>query len=276
MYADGVDLVVFEEFGSGSAALNFRDEMSRGRLLADESYRREFRKELTKRFGPRVWTRDLSDAEIVSCPDPAVIGQSFADVAATRGIEPADALLDLTVEHGAQLRWRTVVANDREEVLDRLQRSPNVQIGFSDSGAHLRNMAFYNSGLRMLERVHHRRFMPIETAVHRLTGELADWYGLDAGYLREGKRADVAVIDPDGFDGSSGAYAEAPYPGAPTVSRMINRNDDLVTATIVSGQIVYAEGEFAPGFGTDLHAGQFLHAGDHRGASARRRAGARG
>jgi N-acyl-D-aspartate/D-glutamate deacylase len=276
MYADGVDLVVFEEFGAGSAALNFRDEMSRGRLLADESYRRQFRKDMTKRFGPRVWSRDLSDAEIVSCPDPAVIGQSFADVAATRGVEPADALLDLTVEHGAQLRWRTIVANDREEVLDRLQRSPNVQIGFSDSGAHLRNMAFYNSGIRMLERVHHRRSMPVETAVHRLTGELADWYGLDAGYLREGKRADVAVIDPDGFDGSSGAYAEAPYPGAPTVSRMINRNDDLVTATIVSGQIVYAEGEFAPGFGTDLHAGQFLHAGDHRGASARRRAGARG
>jgi N-acyl-D-aspartate/D-glutamate deacylase len=276
MYADGVDLVVFEEFGSGSAALNFRDEMSRGRLLADESYRRQFRKDLTKRFGPRVWSRDLSDAEIVSCPDPAVIGQSFADVAATRGIEPADALLDLTVEHGAQLRWRTIVANDRDEVLDRLQRSPNVQIGFSDSGAHLRNMAFYNSGIRMLERVHHRRSMPVETAVHRLTGELADWYGLDAGYLREGKRADVAVIDPAGFDGSSGAYAEAPYPGAPTVSRMVNRNDDLVTATIVGGQVVYAGGEFAPGFGTDLHAGQFLQAGDHRGASARRRAGARG
>jgi N-acyl-D-aspartate/D-glutamate deacylase len=34
------------------------------------------------------------------------------------GIEPADVLLDLTVEHGPKLRWRTVVANDREDVLD--------------------------------------------------------------------------------------------------------------------------------------------------------------
>jgi N-acyl-D-aspartate/D-glutamate deacylase len=260
MYADGVDLVVFEEFGSGSAALNFRDEMSRGQLLADESYRRQFRKDMTKQFGPRVWSRDLSDAEIVSCPDVGVVGRSFADVAAARGIEPADALLDLTVEHGARLRWRTVVANDRAEVLDRLQRSPNVQIGFSDSGAHLRNMAFYNSGLRMLERVHHRRSMPVETAVRRLTGELADWYGLDAGYLRQGKRADITVIDPAGFDGSSGAYAEAPYPGAPDVQRMVNRNDQLVAATVVGGHIVYTAGEFAPGFGTELHAGRFLHA----------------
>jgi N-acyl-D-aspartate/D-glutamate deacylase len=262
MYADGVDLVVFEEFGSGSAALNFRDEMSRGKLLADESYRRQFRKDMTKQFGPRVWSRDLSDAEIVACPDPSVVGRSFADVAASRGIEPADALLDLTVEHGARLRWRTVVANDREEVLDRMQRSPNVQIGFSDSGAHLRNMAFYNAGLRMLERVHQRRSMPVETAVRRLTGELADWYGLDAGYLGNGKRADIAVINPAGFDGSSAAYAEAPYPGAPSVKRMVNRNDNLVSATVVGGQIVYSGGEFAPGFGTELHAGQFLQAGN--------------
>jgi N-acyl-D-aspartate/D-glutamate deacylase len=262
MYADGVDLVVFEEFGSGSAALNFRDEMSRGRLLADESYRRQFRKDLARHSGPQVWSRDLSDAEIVACPDSAVVGKSFADVAAARGIEPADALLDLAVEHGARLRWRTVVANDRDDVLDRLQQSPHVQIGFSDSGAHLRNMAFYNSGLRMLERVHQRRFMPVEAAVRRLTGELADWYGLDAGYLREGKRADIAVIDPAGFDGSSAAYAEASYPGAPDVRRMVNRNDGLVSATVVGGQVVYADGEFAPGFGTDLHAGQFLQAVD--------------
>jgi N-acyl-D-aspartate/D-glutamate deacylase len=260
MYADGVDLVVFEEFGSGSAALNFRDEMSRGKLLADESYRRQFRKDMMKKFGPRVWSRDLSDAEIVSCPDNSVVGQSFADVAASCGIEPADALLDLTVEHGAGLRWRTVVANDREDVLDRMQRSPNVQIGFSDSGAHLRNMAFYNSGLRMLERVHQRRSMPVATAIRRLTGELADWYGLDAGYLRNGKRADIAVINPAGFDGSSAAYAEAPYPGAPSVKRMVNRNDSLVSATVVGGQIVYSEGEFATGFGTELHAGRFLQA----------------
>lgn len=260
MYADGFNLIVFEEFGSGSAALNFRDEMSRGKLLADESYRRQFRKDMAKQFGPRVWSRDLSDAEIIACPDNSVVGQSFADVAASRGIEPADALLDLAVEHGDRLRWRIVVANDRDEVLDRMQRSPNVQIGFSDSGAHLRNMAFYNAGLRMLERVHHRRSMPVETAVHRLTGELADWYGLDAGYLGNGRRADVAVIDPAGFDGSSAAYAEAPYPGAPDVKRMVNRNDNLVSATIVGGEIVYQAGEFAPGFGTELHAGRFLQA----------------
>lgn len=258
VYADGVDLVVFEEFGSGVAALNIRDVLKRGELLADESYRRQFRKDLAKKYGPRVWHRDLYDAQIVSCPEAEVVGKSFGAVADERGIHPADALLDLAVAHGATLRWRTVIANDRDEVLDRLQRSPNVQVGFADSGAHLRNMAFYNFGLRMLERVHQRKFMPIEAAVHRLTGELAQWYGLDVGHLCEGARADIAVIDPEGFDGSSAEYAETPFPGIAGLDRMVNRNDRAVAATIVGGHLVYEYGAFAPGFGTTLHAGTFL------------------
>ncbi|MFI6047016.1 amidohydrolase family protein [Nocardia sp. NPDC051321] len=258
VYADGVDLVVFEEFGSGVAALNIRDVMKRGELLADESYRRQFRKDLAKKYGPRVWHRDLYDAQIVSCPEAEVVGKSFGEVADERGIHPADALLDLAVAHGAKLRWRTVIANDRDEVLDWLQRSPNVQVGFADSGAHLRNMAFYNFGLRMLERAHQRKFMPIEAAVHRLTGELAQWYGLNVGSLREGARADIAVIDPAGFDGSSAEYAETPFPGIAGLDRMVNRNDRAVAATIVGGHIVYEYGAFAPGFGTTLHAGTFL------------------
>ena len=64
VYADGIDVVVFEEFGSGAAALNIRDVMKRGELLADESYRRTFRKEMTTKFGFKVWNRDLYDARL--------------------------------------------------------------------------------------------------------------------------------------------------------------------------------------------------------------------
>ena len=261
VYADGVDLVVFEEFGSGADALNIRDVLERGDLLADESYRRRFRKDMTAR-GFKVWHRDLYDAEIVACPDASVVGRSFGDVADERGIEPADALLDLAVAHGKALRWRTTIANDRDDVLDQLQQSDVVQVGFADSGAHLRNMAFYNFGVRMLERVATRKFMPIERAVHRLTGELADWYGLDAGHLRIGSRADIAVIDPAGFDGSSAAYAEAPMPGLEGIDRMVNRNDAAVAATIVGGHVLYEYGTFADGFGSTIHAGKFLQAKD--------------
>ena len=45
--------------------------------------------------------------------------------------------------------------------------------------------------------------------MHRLTGELADWYRLDAGHLRVGDRADLVVVDPARLDASLDAYAEA-------------------------------------------------------------------
>jgi N-acyl-D-aspartate/D-glutamate deacylase len=68
--------------------LNIRDEIERSPLLADDAYRRRFRKEIAKRFGPRVRHRDVADTEIVSCPDSSIVGESFADVGEQRGIAP--------------------------------------------------------------------------------------------------------------------------------------------------------------------------------------------
>ena len=80
VYADGIDLVVFEEFGSGAAALHLKTEMERNELIKDEAYRRAFRKDYDSKFGPRAWHRDFFDAEIVGCPDETVVGKSFGDV----------------------------------------------------------------------------------------------------------------------------------------------------------------------------------------------------
>jgi N-acyl-D-aspartate/D-glutamate deacylase len=265
VYADGIDLVIFEEFGAGAAALHLRDEVELNELMRDEDYRRRFRKEYEAKFGMRVWHRDFFDAEIVDCPDESVIGKSFGEVGRARsGLHPVDAFLDLVLEHGKALRWRTTISNHRPEVLKKLAADPGIQMGFSDAGAHLRNMAFYNMGLRLLRHVRDAEragtpFMTIEQAVHRLTGELADWYRLDAGHLRIGDRADVAVIDPAHLDESLDAYAEEPIESFGDLSRMVNRNDATVTTVLVGGRTVFAYGE-----ATDLvgrrRTGRFLRA----------------
>ncbi|MDT5190697.1 MAG: hypothetical protein QOI28_2948 [Mycobacterium sp.] len=265
VYADGIDLVIFEEFGAGAAALHLRDEVELNELMRDEDYRRRFRKEYESKFGVRVWHRDFFDADIVACPDESVIGMSFGEVGLERGgLHPVDAFLDLVLEHGKALRWRTTISNHRPEVLKKLAREPGIQMGFSDAGAHLRNMAFYNMGLRLLRHVHDaaeagREFMTVEQAVHRLTGELADWYRLDAGHLRIGDRADVAIIDPAHLDASLDAYAEETVEHYDDLPRMVNRNDATVTAVLVGGRTVFANGE-----ATDLvgrqRTGRFLRA----------------
>ena len=58
IYADGMELVVFEEFGAGAAALHLRDELERNELLKTEAYRRRFRADYEKKFTPRIWHRD--------------------------------------------------------------------------------------------------------------------------------------------------------------------------------------------------------------------------
>jgi N-acyl-D-aspartate/D-glutamate deacylase len=227
VYADGIDLVIFEEFGSGAAALHLQEEIARNELLRDEAYRRWFRKDYEAKWGPRVWHRDFFDAEIVACPDASVVGKSFGQVGVERGgLHPVDAFLDLVVEHGTAIRWRTTISNHRPELLRKLAVDPGLQIGFSDAGAHLRNMAFYNSGLRLLRHVQDaakagRPFMTLED------------------------------------------YHEAPVPQFGNLSRMVNRNDDAVSAVFVGGRLVWSDGAPTATLGRE-RTGRFLRSGQRQ------------
>lgn len=261
VYADGIDLVVFEEFGAGQAALHLADEMSRNALMRDEKYRRKFRKDYDAKLTPRVWHRDFHDAQIVACPDASLVGKSFGEVADARGIHAVDAFLDLVVEHGRKLRWRTTIANDRPEEVVTLMNEPSALIGFADSGAHIRNMAFYSFPLRMLRFVRDRAragkpIMSIEKAVFRLTGEIADWLGVDAGHLRVGDRADLVVIDPEALDERLDKYHEAKMEGFGDLSRMVNRSDGVVQTVMVNGRVAFENGAIA----SDIGHGTFLPA----------------
>jgi N-acyl-D-aspartate/D-glutamate deacylase len=268
LYSDGIDLPVFEEFGAGTAALHLRDQIERNELLADPDYRRRFRRSFDrKKLGPTLWHRDFHDATIVECPDKTLIGKSFGQIADERGLHPLDAFLDVLVENGERnVRWTTIVANHRPKLLDALAVDPSIHMGFSDAGAHLRNMAFYNFGVKLLKRVRDaelagRPFMTIAHAVHRLTAEVADWFGLAAGTLREGERADFVVIDPAALDDSVNEYHEEAVPFYGGLSRMVNRNDAAVIATGVNGVVVFRNGQFREGYGTTAKSGRFLEAG---------------
>jgi N-acyl-D-aspartate/D-glutamate deacylase len=275
LYSDGIDLPVFEEFGAGTAALHLRDQLERNELLRDESYRRRFRREFDRRkLGPSLWHRDFHDAVIVGCPDKSLIGKSFGAIADERRLHPLDAFLDVLVENGERnVRWTTTVANHRPRQLNKLAVEPSVHMGFSDAGAHLRNMAFYNFPLKMLKRTRdaHRAgapFMSTERAVHRLTGELAEWFGIDAGTLREGDRADFVVIDPTGLNEAVDCYYEEEVPFYGGLRRMVNRNDEAVVATGVNGAVVFRKGQFRAGYGQTVKSGRYLRAGVRHAAQS--------
>jgi N-acyl-D-aspartate/D-glutamate deacylase len=260
VYADGIDLVVFEEFGAGREALHLASEVERNELMKDEAYRRKFRKDYERKGTARVWQRNFHDAFIVACPDAALVGTSFGHVADARGIHPVDAFLDLVVEHGKALRWRTTIANDRPAEMARLISERSALIGFADSGAHIRNMAFYSFALRMLRYVREHKTMPIEHAIWRLTGEIGDWMGIEAGHLRVGDRADIAVIDPTCLDARLDAYHEARMEGFGDLTRMVNRSDGAVSTVLINGRVAFDGTSFAGDLGRATGYGTFLPA----------------
>ncbi|MCB1167837.1 MAG: hypothetical protein KDK33_16900, partial [Leptospiraceae bacterium] len=175
-----------------------------------------------------------------------------------------DAFLDLVSQYDKSIRWRTEVGNDRLKPLQRIVSSDQVLLGFSDAGAHLRNMAHYNFPLRMLKLVQdsHNAGAPImsmEKAVWRLTKELADWHGIQAGHIYEGATADIVLIDPAHLDSSLEQIHEEAMERFKGHRRLVRRNDATVPMVIVGGSIAFENGKFSAVVGRQ-RLGQFLQA----------------
>ncbi|WP_028109063.1 N-acyl-D-amino-acid deacylase family protein [Ferrimonas futtsuensis] len=269
VYADGIDVVFFEEFGAGEMALDLKDQVERNALLKDETYRREFRKFYGEKLSPRVWQRDLGDATIIDCPDTTLVGRNFQEVATDRGIHVVDLFLDLVVEYGTKLRWYTTVANHRPQVLKKLVSDPHAIISFSDAGAHIRNMAFYNLPLRMLKLVKQsidegQPVMTLEQAVWRLTGEQAQWLGVDAGSIKEGDRADLVILDPDELSQNLESVSWGEMENF-DLQRLVNRNPGIVQQVFINGKLAVDGDVVQPDLGKTPGFGRFIPAGQARG-----------
>jgi N-acyl-D-aspartate/D-glutamate deacylase len=77
-------------------------------------------------------------------------------------------------------------------------RDPRAIVGASDAGAHLDMIDSFSYCTTLLARtVRERPLLPIEEAIHLLTGAPAELYGfVDRGVVREGAWADLVVLDP--------------------------------------------------------------------------------
>lgn len=263
LYADGVDVVVFEEFGAGTAAIHLENLAERKKLLHDSKYRKWFRRQWTNWFLPRVFHRDFNQSKIVECPQKDLIGRSFAEIAKERKEHVVETFLDLCAEFGNDIRWYTVIGNDRKQQLKYIVSHPDVLIGFSDAGAHLRGMAHYNFPLRLLNLVctaekEGQPVMPVEKAVWRLTGEIADWFGLNTGKLCLGAQADIVVLNPAGINDAVEEIHEAKMKEFGGLVRLVRRNDAAVKAVFINGRPAVKNGKTVSELGRRKGFGRFL------------------
>lgn len=257
MWADGFSTPIFEEFGAGTALMNCDTHEQRLDLLRSRRWRNRFRHEWNSPFN-RSFHRDFREMRVTAAPDNALVGFSFAELAAMHHADPVDYFLDALMRFGEAIRWHTVVANDRPAVMRRLLAQPYNLPGFSDAGAHNRNMSFQHAHLCCLrDALVHGDALNVEQAVHRLTGETAAWFGIDRGIVQPGKIADLCVIDPEKLKTDLGPPREILDPRLDGEMRMVSDSGGAVPHVLVGGRFLKRDGRMAADAGR-VRYGRFL------------------
>jgi len=138
---------------------------------------------------------------------PQYAGRTFGELAAERGQDPLDTLCDyLADDKGAT---RVLVTSISEDDIEHIMASPAALVGsdgncvapYGQVGKGMPHPRFYGTFPRVLHHyVRERHALPLELAIHKMTGATAKALKLsDRGLLREGYRADIAIFDPADF-----------------------------------------------------------------------------
>ena len=289
-------------------ALEYDDFEGRQRLMHDPEWVERFRKEWRHGrtgddFASWKAKRGLPDSLVIREPEKLIFdgapcsewdGESFADVMARaqkfqagdssvarsdaereafKKIElplndDADFALHMLRSYDKSFRFYADVANAKNRSTLEFLLHENTLPGFNDSGAHITNMAFFDSNLMSLKLAKEQGEDVVAKVVKRLTKDPADTFGLDAGSLAIGSRADMVLINPEAFDGwEPDQTRELVYRAIFEHEQMVNRPVGIVDSVYISGELAWG-GESGPGEAlgaTPL--GQYLLSGESFRAS---------
>ena len=131
-------------------------------------------------------------------PEPALVGQSLAEIAAAKGTDPAVELMDLIARSQGKDDSQSIMGKGMiEKDIDALIAWPYAAIcsdGSLDS-MHPRGRGAFTKVLR--EYVREKKILTLEEAVRKMTGLSAANMGIaDRGAIRPGAYADLVLFDP--------------------------------------------------------------------------------
>lgn len=169
--------------------------------LEDPAARKKISDELHQR-GPMARTLLVGLRPATMKP---LIGKTLTEVAATRGKDEIETMLDLVLE--ARSRIQVVTFTMSEDNIKKELRQPWVSFGsdassmaaegmFLESSTHPR--AYGNFARVLGKYVREEKVITLQEAVRKLSGLPATNLGLDhRGFIKQGYFADVVVFDPD-------------------------------------------------------------------------------
>jgi N-acyl-D-aspartate/D-glutamate deacylase len=227
----------------GWAAVLGKPVPERMALLRDPAVRKEL---LVKSKSPEAGVfRRLADfadyviGDTYSAANEGLMTRTVRDIAAERGQDPFDTLLDIVLADDLRtVLWPIAQDSDAESWQMRadLWADERAMIGGSDAGAHLDRMCGAPYPTRWLaDCLRGRKLFPVEHAIKKMTSEPATLFGLkDRGVLREGAYADVAVFDPETV-GSETAVLVSDLPGN---SSRLTAGSIGVRRVLVNGEVI--------------------------------------
>jgi N-acyl-D-aspartate/D-glutamate deacylase len=173
-----------------------RPDEERVKAYRDPAWRARAWEELSGRRGALpVNFESLMVAE--SPTHPELVDRRVVDVADERGVTPLDVMLDLSLEEHLETRFWSVLANNDPDAIAELLPQDTVLLGLADSGAHVSQLCDACFSTDFLGNwVRDKAVMPLEHAIHKLSGEPAAVFGLhDRGTIEVGKAGDMVVFD---------------------------------------------------------------------------------
>jgi N-acyl-D-amino-acid deacylase len=169
--------------------------------LAEPAFREAVRLEIARPATFRLFNGEWDKVQVIEVarPDNAWMEQrTIADLAAQRGQDPLDVMLDLAIEEELATVFSAVLLNSDEAAVTRILQHPASLISLSDAGAHL---TFFNDagfGLHLLG--HWSRELgaiALPDAIRRLTRDSAAALGLRVRWrIAIGLPADMLLFDP--------------------------------------------------------------------------------
>ncbi len=249
IYSDGPVTPLFDEFSTGALLNSVKTREERKALLLDPEFRNAFRHDWFKQK-IKTCSRRFNEIKVIKSLKPEWNERYFDSIAEEFGKDSLDFFLDVLAEQDTDFQWWIEFANRREIPRQKLISDPDVQPGLSDAGAHVRNFAYYDVGLRTIrdwlitEGHKFKGRISIEELVARFTGDLAAWWKLPSGTVELGKPADICLIDPEALKKLQSKMVEIDDKFLNGYARFVNRGlEKSLTHVWISGKAVVNTGE---------------------------------
>jgi N-acyl-D-aspartate/D-glutamate deacylase len=230
----------FAGFPSWKRAFADKSKGAQAAVYRDPAFRAAFREDLKRPAAFGNWQR-IAVHEVRSPRLKHLEGKTVAEIAAERGVDGVDALLDITLEDDLDNEFTMQSFNTRVDRMAELLNDRSILLGLGDGGAHLDMLCDSGYPSYVLGTwVRERGALTLEEAVRRMTSDPADFFGIrDRGRLKPGMAADLAIFDPARVASLGRPERRYDLPGG--AKRMVMRSQGI-EYTIVNGAVTWERG----------------------------------